>query len=66
MDSLQQKNEEIEKMQEMARIRDEKNREEQQRALEEYQKKAAEEAERQQAVLQEMVHYYMYQFWIVP
>ena len=42
MASLEAKNQEIEKVQEMAKIRDEKNREEQQRALEEYQKKAAE------------------------
>ena len=58
MADLEAKNQAIAEMQEMAKIREETNREEQQKALEEYQKKAEAEAQRQQAELQETVYCY--------
>ena len=53
--SLHGKNQELEKMQEMARIREEQNHEEQARLLEQYQEIAKSEAERKQSLMQDNV-----------
>ena len=54
--SLHGKNQELEKMQEMARIREEQNHEEQTRLLEQYQEIAKSEAERKQSLMQDNVY----------
>ena len=54
--SLHGKNQELEKMQEMARIREEQNHEEQARLLEQYQEIAKSEAERKQSLMQDNVY----------
>ena len=51
--SFDRKNEEIKELQEISKIREEKNREEQKRKLEEYQRKAKRDLERQENLLQE-------------
>ena len=53
--SLETKNKEIEDMKEIERIREKQNREEQKRALKEYERKAREEADRQKAEMQDTV-----------
>ena len=54
--SLHGKNQELEKMQEMARIREEQNHEEQARLLEQYQEIAKSEADRKQSLMQDNVY----------
>ena len=53
---MEEINKEKDKVREMERIREKKNREEQKAALEQYRKEAEKEAERQKAEMQEKVN----------